>query len=256
MVLGPSPDAGPACRPMPEAAAPAYRPDVVFDGAGGSLGRSAFEVTAPGGRFSAHGMSDGGFAPLDQAEARRRGVTVNGIGEYVPAVFRQRAAAALAEAAAGRLSPVIGQEYPLAAAADAHAALESREAVAKTLLRPDRPRPARMRSMCHRARSNRTDVPSTHLGDATPTPLGAFAKSRLISLGLAYARGPRPARRRRRAPRQHRACCCAGCARSGWRASSPCRKPRRSPGWIATARPPRASWPGWSRSARSRWGRR
>ena len=81
-------------------------------------------------------MSDGGFAPLDQAEARRRGVTVNGIGEYVPAVFRQRAAAVLAEAAAGRLSPVIGQEYPLADAADAHAALESRLAVAKTLLRP------------------------------------------------------------------------------------------------------------------------
>jgi NADPH:quinone reductase-like Zn-dependent oxidoreductase len=50
--------------------------------------------------------------------------------------FRQRAAAALAEAAAGRLSPVIGQEYPLAGAADAHAALESRLAVAKTLLRP------------------------------------------------------------------------------------------------------------------------
>ena len=113
-----------------------HGPDVVFDGAGGPLGRSAFEIIAPGGRFSAHGMSGGGFAPLDQAEARRRGVTVNGIGAYEPEAFRQRAAAALAEAAAGRLSPVIGQEYPLAGAADAHAALESRLAVAKTLLRP------------------------------------------------------------------------------------------------------------------------
>jgi len=36
----------------------------------------------------------------------------------------------------GRIRPVIGQEYPLAAAAAAHAALESRTAVAKTLLRP------------------------------------------------------------------------------------------------------------------------
>jgi NADPH2:quinone reductase len=113
-----------------------HGPDVVFDGAGGPLGRSAFEIIAPGGRFSAHGMSDGGFAPLDHAEARRRGVIVNGIGAYEPETFRQRAAAALAEAAAGRLSPVVGQEYPLASAADAHAALESRLAVAKTLLRP------------------------------------------------------------------------------------------------------------------------
>jgi NADPH2:quinone reductase len=111
-------------------------PDVIFDGAGGELGRASFGIIARGGRFSAHGMSDGGFARLDPAEVRRRGVTVNGIGEHVPAVFRQRAAAALAEAAAGRLSPVIGQEYPLAGAADAHAVLESRIAVAKTLLRP------------------------------------------------------------------------------------------------------------------------
>lgn len=113
-----------------------HGPDVVFDGAGGPLGRSAFEIIAPGGRFSAHGMSGGGFAPLDQAEARHRRVTVNGIGAYEPEVFRQRAAAALAEAAAGRLCPVVGQEYPLASAAEAHAALESRLAVAKTLLRP------------------------------------------------------------------------------------------------------------------------
>lgn len=43
-------------------------------------------------------------------------------------------AAALAAAADERIRPVIGQEYPLAAAAAAHAALESRNAVAKTLL--------------------------------------------------------------------------------------------------------------------------
>ena len=46
------------------------------------------------------------------------------------------AAAALAASADGRIRPVIGQEYPLAAAAAAHAALKSRTAVAKTLLRP------------------------------------------------------------------------------------------------------------------------
>jgi NADPH:quinone reductase len=46
---------------------------------------------------------------------------------------RTSAATALA-AADGRIRPVIGQEYPLADAASAHAALESRIAVAKTLL--------------------------------------------------------------------------------------------------------------------------
>ena len=41
---------------------------------------------------------------------------------------------ALAEAAAGRLRPVIGQEFPLAEAARAHAAIESRQTIGKTLL--------------------------------------------------------------------------------------------------------------------------
>jgi NADPH:quinone reductase len=59
---------------------------------------------------------------------------MHGIEPYEPAVFRPLAAAALAEAAAGRLRPVIGQTFPLDLAADAHAALEARTALAKTLL--------------------------------------------------------------------------------------------------------------------------
>lgn len=112
------------------------RVDVVFDGAGGELGATSSGIIARGGRFSAHGMSPGGFARMDPAEARRLGVTVTGIGEYVPAAFRRRAAAALSAAADGRVRPATGQEYPLAGAASVPAALESRAAVAKTLLRP------------------------------------------------------------------------------------------------------------------------
>jgi NADPH:quinone reductase len=108
--------------------------DVVFDGAGGRLGQAAFGVTAPGSRFSAHGMSDGGFARIDAQEAAGRGITIHGIEPHQPATFRRLAASALAEAAAGRLKPVIGQTFPLARAADAHAALEARATVAKTLL--------------------------------------------------------------------------------------------------------------------------
>jgi NADPH2:quinone reductase len=42
--------------------------------------------------------------------------------------------AALAEAAAGRIRPVIGQEFALAEAAAAHAAIEARTTIGKTLL--------------------------------------------------------------------------------------------------------------------------
>lgn len=114
--------------------------DVVFDGAGGQLGAAAFEAIAAGGRFSAHGVSDGGFAALDREEAERREVMVHGIGSYAPADFRRLAARALAEAAAGRIRPVIGQTFPLDRAAEAHTALEARTTVGKTvLLRPAAP---------------------------------------------------------------------------------------------------------------------
>jgi NADPH:quinone reductase len=108
--------------------------DVVFDGAGGRLGGAAFEATAAGGRFSAHGVSDGGFAAIDPAEAARRGITVHGVPQHEPAGLRRLATMALADAAAGRIRPVIGQTFPLERAADAHAALGARTAIAKTLL--------------------------------------------------------------------------------------------------------------------------
>ena len=40
----------------------------------------------------------------------------------------------LDDAAAGRLRPVIGQRFPLADAAAAHAAIERRDTIGKTLL--------------------------------------------------------------------------------------------------------------------------
>jgi NADPH2:quinone reductase len=108
--------------------------DVVFDGAGGQLGGAAFGATAVGGRFSAHGVSDGGFAAINPQEAAQRGITVQGIPQHEPADLRRLAGIALADAAAGRIRPVIGQTFPLERAADAHAALAARTAIAKTLL--------------------------------------------------------------------------------------------------------------------------
>jgi len=48
--------------------------------------------------------------------------------------LRALAQAALGEAVAGRLRPLVGQTFPLECAADAHAAMERRATVGKTLL--------------------------------------------------------------------------------------------------------------------------
>jgi NADPH2:quinone reductase len=48
--------------------------------------------------------------------------------------MRDLTIAALAEAAQGRLRPLIGQTFPLDRAADAHRAIERRETTGKTLL--------------------------------------------------------------------------------------------------------------------------
>lgn len=111
-------------------------PDVVFDGVGGRLGRAAFEVVARGGRFSVHGASSGEVTHVDPAEARRRGVEVIGIEQlfgFGPHLMRW-AGQVLSAAGAGLVRPVIGQTFPLERAADAHAAVENRTAVGKTLL--------------------------------------------------------------------------------------------------------------------------
>ncbi|MFI9840948.1 zinc-binding dehydrogenase [Nonomuraea sp. NPDC051941] len=109
-------------------------PDVVFDGVGGEIGRAAFEVTARGGRFSVHGASSGEVTVVDPA--RREDVDVIGIEQlfdFGPHLARW-AEQMMAQAAAGLVRPVIGQTFPLERAADAHAAIEHRTALGKTLL--------------------------------------------------------------------------------------------------------------------------
>lgn len=109
---------------------------VVFDGVGGDIGGVAFGVTSAGGRFSAHGAPSGDFAAIDLEDAARRGVAVRGIEQvqFAPDDVKRLTERALAEAAAGRLRPIVGQTFPLDRAAEAHAAIESRSVVGKTLL--------------------------------------------------------------------------------------------------------------------------
>jgi NADPH:quinone reductase len=108
--------------------------DVVFDGVGGAVGRAAFELVRPGGRFSSFGLASGAFTDIPEADAARREVTVIRGMRLDPERLRELSRAALAEAEAGRLRPLIGQTFPLERAAAAHAAIEARATVGKTLL--------------------------------------------------------------------------------------------------------------------------
>jgi NADPH:quinone reductase len=108
--------------------------DVVFDGVGGDIGLAAFGLLGAGGRFCPFGMASGSFAPVTPELARDREVIVRAGAGGSPEELAALARTALAEAAAGRLRPVIGQEFALAEAARAHAAIEARATVGKTLL--------------------------------------------------------------------------------------------------------------------------
>jgi NADPH2:quinone reductase len=105
--------------------------DVVFDGAGGELGRSALTHTADGGRFFAHGAASGEFA----AQTGERGIELIGIDQKIgDDAWRRMIREGLALLAAGRVRPSIGQRVPLARAAEAHAAMQRREVIGKTIL--------------------------------------------------------------------------------------------------------------------------
>jgi NADPH:quinone reductase len=109
--------------------------DVVFDGVGGDIGLAAFDLLRAGGRFLPFGMASGSFAPVSAEAAEARGVAVLGPSAPNPDELVALTRAALEEAAAGRLRPVIGQEYVLEDAAAAHAAIEARVTVGKSLLK-------------------------------------------------------------------------------------------------------------------------
>ncbi len=108
--------------------------DVVFDGVGGAIARAAFGLLGEGGRMVSFGLASGSWSDVSDAEAAARGVSKIGLQRPDPAASRAFTARALAAAAEGRLRPVIGACFPLARAADAHAAIEARATVGKTLL--------------------------------------------------------------------------------------------------------------------------
>ncbi|MFD7263229.1 zinc-binding dehydrogenase [Streptomyces sp. NPDC059874] len=117
---------------------------VLFDSVGGETARTALGLLAPGARHLVFGWS-GGPIPLtdtDRADLTARGITTQSV--LGPAMLRRVGAPdpmrvletrALAEAAAGRLRPALTR-YPLAEAAAAHHALETRATTGKVVLEP------------------------------------------------------------------------------------------------------------------------
>ena len=107
--------------------------DVVLDGVGGDIARAAFELLGQGGRMVSFGLASGEWAGIGEEAAVARGVALVQ-AKPTPQTMREYTESALAEAAARRLRPLIGQRFPLERAAAAHAAIESRASVGKTLL--------------------------------------------------------------------------------------------------------------------------
>lgn len=112
----------------------------VFDMVGGEHGRTALELLGRGGRAFVLGWSSGRPTTVDGADIVERGITV--APAFAPELLsrhggvRELEERALAAAARGELTPVVSATFPLAQAADAHHALESRATIGKVVLKP------------------------------------------------------------------------------------------------------------------------
>ena len=112
--------------------------DVAFDGVGGDVTAALAGRIRPRGRFLPHGAAGGRWGELDEDGLAARGVTViplSAIGSSSAELFAL-VERALELAARGDIRPIVGQTHPLQHAARAHAAIEARTTIGKTLLIP------------------------------------------------------------------------------------------------------------------------
>ncbi|MGI5488979.1 zinc-binding dehydrogenase [Microtetraspora malaysiensis] len=112
---------------------------IVFDGVGGTAGRQAFDLLAPGGRFLLHGWSSGTATRITTDDIIEHAATV--IWAIGPQMLERAGSIyalqdrAIRAAADGVLQPLITR-YPLSRAGDAHADLENRRTAGKIVLIP------------------------------------------------------------------------------------------------------------------------
>ncbi|MFF3245565.1 zinc-binding dehydrogenase [Streptomyces sp. NPDC002870] len=121
------------------------RATVVFDSVGGATARAAVDLLGKGGEhivfgWSGEGLHDGAPLTFTDEELAERGITSQGV--LGPVMIRKAGGdiraleeRSLAEAASGRLRPAV-QRFPLAEAAAAHRALETRGTMGKVVLVP------------------------------------------------------------------------------------------------------------------------
>lgn len=105
--------------------------DVVFDGVGGPIGTAASTLLRPGGRLSVYGVASGSDTTISETQSIRViGLSSAPSASETVSLIKE----VLDLAATGKIRPVIGQIHTLADAAQAHAAIEARTTVGKTLL--------------------------------------------------------------------------------------------------------------------------
>lgn len=115
--------------------------DVVFDGVGAATVERGLELLRPRGMMVAFGNASGPVPPIDPLTLMRFGslfITRPTLFDYIATRgdLERRASDLFRWIADGRLQVNIGLRLPLAAAADAHRALEARATVGKVLLTP------------------------------------------------------------------------------------------------------------------------
>jgi NADPH:quinone reductase len=116
-------------------------PTVLLDGVGGTVGRAGLELLDVGGRIVMFGWTSGSVTEFTSADLAERGLSAAwaiGLTNIVRRYggLRPLETRALAEAAAGRLVPVVHPPFPLSDAAGAHRALEGRGVTGKVVLAP------------------------------------------------------------------------------------------------------------------------
>ena len=121
--------------------AEAVRPDVVMDPVGGDLFAPSVSILAPLGTLVSIGYAGGWWQELNPALLVGRNVGIQGfyLGRLMarrPDVVAEAAGELLELWGSGAVKPVVGAEFPLAEAADAHRLIEDRKHVGKVVLVP------------------------------------------------------------------------------------------------------------------------
>ncbi len=121
--------------------AEAVRPDVVMDPVGGEVFAASVGILSPLGTIVGIGYAGGWWEELNPAQLVGRNVGVQGF--YLGRLMSRRPDVVVAAAgellevwSSGAIKPVVGAEYALADAADAHRLIEERKHVGKVVLVP------------------------------------------------------------------------------------------------------------------------